>query len=99
MSFILHATGLISFGMFKQRIMKWLCENHVFLDMTIFRLPKETVVKIGYLTGVNQETIYCLGYQDNINGLLDGSLEELDKEGQEDYLAMYGTNTEYAICN
>eukprot|EP00957_Ditylum_brightwellii_P056213 4261678-Ditylum_brightwellii.AAC.1 len=27
MFFILHETGLISFGTLKQRVMKWLCEN------------------------------------------------------------------------
>eukprot|EP00957_Ditylum_brightwellii_P139988 10667153-Ditylum_brightwellii.AAC.1 len=65
--------------------------------MTIFKLSKETVVKIEYQTGVNQETVYCLGYQENINDLLDGSLKELNNEDQEDYLAMYRTNTEDVI--
>eukprot|EP00957_Ditylum_brightwellii_P099904 7612990-Ditylum_brightwellii.AAC.1 len=99
MSFILHAMGLFPFGMFKQKIMKWLCKNQVFLNMTIFRLSKETAVKIRYLTGVNQETVYCLGYQDNTNDLLDSSLKELNVEGQEEYFAMYKTNSDNTIYN
>eukprot|EP00957_Ditylum_brightwellii_P026707 2020079-Ditylum_brightwellii.AAC.1 len=60
---------------------------------------KETAAKIGYLTRVNQETVYHLGYQDNVNNLLDSSFEELNEEGQEDYLMTYRTNSEDAIYN
>eukprot|EP00957_Ditylum_brightwellii_P153712 11698725-Ditylum_brightwellii.AAC.1 len=79
--------------------MKWLHEHQVFIDMMIFRSSKETTVKVGYLKGVNQEAVYHLGYQDNINDLLDKSLDDLEEDSQEEYLSIYDTNSEDAIYN
>eukprot|EP00957_Ditylum_brightwellii_P122047 9307810-Ditylum_brightwellii.AAC.1 len=77
--------------------MKWLHEHQVFINMMIFRSSKETAIKIGYLTGVNQEAIYCLRYQDNINVLPDKSLDDLEEDSQEEYLSTYSTNSVDAI--
>eukprot|EP00957_Ditylum_brightwellii_P098365 7494888-Ditylum_brightwellii.AAC.1 len=65
--------------------------------MTIYRSSKDTVVCIGHLTGANQNTVHRLGYQDDINDLLDKELDDLDEEGMEEYLEMYGTNAEGAV--
>eukprot|EP00957_Ditylum_brightwellii_P008400 636045-Ditylum_brightwellii.AAC.1 len=71
MSFIVHVTGLVPFGMFKQKMFCWLHKNQVFINMTIFWLFKDMVIKIGHLTGANQKAVHRLGYQDDINDLLD----------------------------
>eukprot|EP00957_Ditylum_brightwellii_P121691 9280663-Ditylum_brightwellii.AAC.1 len=57
------------------------------------------VVMIGHLTGANQKAVHCLGYQDDINDLLDKSLDALEEDDQEEYLNTYGTNMEDAIYN
>eukprot|EP00957_Ditylum_brightwellii_P014590 1099129-Ditylum_brightwellii.AAC.1 len=98
-SFIVHATGLISFGTFKHKIIQWFKENQVFMDMTIYRSSKDTVVCIGHLTGANQNVVHRLGYQDDIDNSLDKALDDLNKEGMEEYLETYGTNTEDAVYN
>eukprot|EP00957_Ditylum_brightwellii_P062190 4719665-Ditylum_brightwellii.AAC.1 len=82
-SFIAHVTGLVSFGVFKQKIFCWLCENQVFIDITIFWSSKDTLIMIGHLTGANQKAVHHLGYQDDINDLLDKSLDNLKEEDQE----------------
>eukprot|EP00957_Ditylum_brightwellii_P202125 15328706-Ditylum_brightwellii.AAC.1 len=93
----MHATSLISFGSFKKKVMKWLTENQVWMDMTICRLAKDAVLKVGYLTGVNYRAVHCLDYQEIINDLLDGALDKLDKEEQVGYIEKYGMNIEDAI--
>eukprot|EP00957_Ditylum_brightwellii_P165271 12583444-Ditylum_brightwellii.AAC.1 len=65
--------------------------------MTIYWSSKDTVVMIGYLTGANQKAVHRLGYQDDINDLLDKSIDKLEEEDQEEYLATYGTNMEDAV--
>eukprot|EP00957_Ditylum_brightwellii_P052349 3970465-Ditylum_brightwellii.AAC.1 len=59
-SLIVHATGLISFATFKHKIICWLKENQVFIDMTIYRLSTDTVVCIGHLMG--QIKTQCIGW-------------------------------------
>eukprot|EP00957_Ditylum_brightwellii_P082477 6270561-Ditylum_brightwellii.AAC.1 len=55
------------------------------------------VVLIGHLTGANQKAAHCLIYQDDINDLLDKSLNALDEDEQEEYLNTYGTTMEDGI--
>eukprot|EP00957_Ditylum_brightwellii_P167024 12715478-Ditylum_brightwellii.AAC.1 len=95
--FIVHVTGLVSFGVFKQKIFCPLHENQVFINMTIYWSSKDTVVMIGHLTSANQKAVHCLGYQDDINDLFDKSLNKLKEEDQEEYLVTYGTNMEDAV--
>eukprot|EP00957_Ditylum_brightwellii_P036514 2765703-Ditylum_brightwellii.AAC.1 len=40
-----------------------------------------------------------MGYQDDINNLLDKALDDIDNEGMEEYLETYGTKTEDAMYN
>eukprot|EP00957_Ditylum_brightwellii_P142598 10865013-Ditylum_brightwellii.AAC.1 len=49
---ILHFTGLIPFGMFKNKIFNWLKMNNIHLNMKIFRNTKETVTKIRRITKI-----------------------------------------------
>eukprot|EP00957_Ditylum_brightwellii_P025719 1946432-Ditylum_brightwellii.AAC.1 len=65
--------------------------------MTIFWSSKDTVIIIGHFTGANQKAVHRLGYQDDINDLLDKSLDNLEEEDQEEYLATYQTNMEDAV--
>eukprot|EP00957_Ditylum_brightwellii_P158296 12049282-Ditylum_brightwellii.AAC.1 len=69
------------------------------MDMVIYRLSKDTVACIGHLTGANQSAVHRQGYQDNINDLLDKTLDDLNKEGTEEYLETYGTNAKDAVYN
>eukprot|EP00957_Ditylum_brightwellii_P106790 8146523-Ditylum_brightwellii.AAC.1 len=46
-----------------------------------------------------KEAVHCLGYQDDINELLDKSLDNLKEEEQKEYLTMYGKNMEDAVYN
>eukprot|EP00957_Ditylum_brightwellii_P185654 14135213-Ditylum_brightwellii.AAC.1 len=66
---ILHVTGLIPFGMFKNKILNWLKMNNIYLDMTIFRNTKETVM-IGHITNINPMRIYCAACQEQLNRAL-----------------------------
>eukprot|EP00957_Ditylum_brightwellii_P030543 2313559-Ditylum_brightwellii.AAC.1 len=98
-SFIVHVTGLISFGTFKHKIIRWIKENQVFMAMPIYRLSKDMVVCIGHLMVANQNAVHRLGYQDNINNLLDKALDDLNKEGMEEYLETHGTSVKDAVYN
>eukprot|EP00957_Ditylum_brightwellii_P166059 12642981-Ditylum_brightwellii.AAC.1 len=63
----------------------------------VIRSSKDTVVKRGYLTGVNQDTVHCLGYQDEINDLMDSVLDNIKEGHQIEYLKEYGTNAKDAV--
>eukprot|EP00957_Ditylum_brightwellii_P112720 8592952-Ditylum_brightwellii.AAC.1 len=69
------------------------------MDMTIYRLSKDMVVCISHLMGVNQNAMHMLGYQNNINDLLDKALDNFNAEDMEEYLETYGTNVEDAVYN
>eukprot|EP00957_Ditylum_brightwellii_P004998 380941-Ditylum_brightwellii.AAC.1 len=47
--------------------------------------------------GMNQHAIHHLDYQENIDDLLDGALDKLDKEEQVGYIKKYGTYIKCAI--
>eukprot|EP00957_Ditylum_brightwellii_P188550 14354042-Ditylum_brightwellii.AAC.2 len=61
------------------------------------RSLRDTVVKIGYLTGVNQDAVHYLGYQDKINNLMDSVLDNIEGNYQTEYLKEYVTNAEDAV--
>eukprot|EP00957_Ditylum_brightwellii_P082278 6256075-Ditylum_brightwellii.AAC.1 len=67
------------------------------MDMMIYRSSKDILVCVGHLMGSNQNAVHRLGYQDDINNLLEKALDELDKDGMEEYLETYGTNAEDAV--
>eukprot|EP00957_Ditylum_brightwellii_P054443 4124774-Ditylum_brightwellii.AAC.2 len=63
----------------------------------IYCFSKDTVMLIGHLTGTNQTVVHSFIYQDDINDLLDKSLDALEEDEQEEYLNTYGTTMEDAI--
>eukprot|EP00957_Ditylum_brightwellii_P122376 9332481-Ditylum_brightwellii.AAC.1 len=81
-----RAHGKLNFEMFNE---KYKC-------IKLETFPKKAK-EIGHLTGTNQKAVHHLGYQDNINYLLDKSLNNLEEEEQEEYLATYGTNMEDTV--
>eukprot|EP00957_Ditylum_brightwellii_P211209 15365893-Ditylum_brightwellii.AAC.2 len=63
--------------------------------MTIFRNTKETVTRIGYLTMIHPNQIYCAACQEHLNKDLATVASEIDKENK-NYVADYGTTWELA---
>eukprot|EP00957_Ditylum_brightwellii_P126207 9621786-Ditylum_brightwellii.AAC.1 len=94
-SMILHVTGLIPFGTFKNKISNWLKINNIYLNMTILRTTKETVTKIGHITKINPTRIYHAACQEQLNKALAVVVSELDEEDKT-YFKNYGTPWELA---
>eukprot|EP00957_Ditylum_brightwellii_P053045 4021776-Ditylum_brightwellii.AAC.2 len=79
---ILHITGLIPFGTFKNKIFNWLKMNTIYLNMTIFKNTKETVTKIGHKTKINPTRIYHATCQEQLNKALALAALEVNEEDQ-----------------
>eukprot|EP00957_Ditylum_brightwellii_P175105 13332226-Ditylum_brightwellii.AAC.1 len=95
MSMILHITGLILFGTFKNKKFNWFKMNDIYLNMTTFRNTKEAVTKIGHITKINPTRIYRVACQEQLNDALAVIASELNEEDKT-YFKNYGRSWELA---